>query len=405
MTYSPADPGVHARRVPAVKRAEHGFAIVEMLVATAIMLAVTAAIFSLMNPAQGMFAAQPEVSDMQQRMRIGVDALYRDILLAGAGIYAGAGVGPLGNYFAAIVPYRLGKVAPDPPGSFKTNTITLMFAPPASAQTTIADPLLTTSADIRLTAPSGCPTDDQLCGFKAGMTVLVFDSTGSHDTFDITSAQNNALHLQHHGEALNKPYDAGSFISQITQYTYWLKTDAAADTYQLMRYDGRQSDLPVADNVVGLTFEYYGDPSPAMVRPSQTPLTTYGPKPPALDVDAPANSWPAGENCAFTVAGGRPAPRMETLGAANGPLVRLDQARLTDGPWCPDAAAPGRYDVDLLRIRKVRVALRVQVANKAFRGPTGPLFARGGTSAGAERYIPDQEIAFDVTPRNLNLGR
>jgi prepilin-type N-terminal cleavage/methylation domain-containing protein len=396
---------VRARQGSSITRAQRGFTIVEMIVATAIMLAVTAAIFSLMNPARGMFAAQPEVSDMQQRMRVGVDALYRDILMAGAGTYAGAGIGPLGNYFAAIVPYRLGKLAPDPPGSFKTHTITLMYVPPAPAQTTIADPLTTTSADITVAVRSWCPKNDQLCGFKAGMTVLIFDGTGSHDTFHVTSLQNNALHLQHDGQALSKPYGPGSFISQITQYTYWLKTDAAAGAYQLMRYDGNQSDLPVADSIVGLTFEYYGEPVPAMLRGQQTPPTTYGPRPPGLGVDDPADSWPAGENCAFTVTGEQQAPRMETLGAANGPLVRLDQARLTDGPWCPDASSPNRHDVDLLRIRKVRVTLRVQVANKAFRGPRGPLFAQGGTSEGGNRYIPDQEIRFDVTPRDLNLGR
>ncbi len=64
-----------------------------------------------------------------------------------------------------------------------------------------------------------------------------------------------------------------------------------------------------------------------------------------------------------------------------------------------------RFDADLLRIRKVRVTLRVQVGAKSLRGPTGTFFLRGGTSTGAERYIPDQEISFEVTPRNLNFGR
>ena len=59
------------------RRAEAGFSIVEMLIPTAIMMVVTAATFGLMNPAHGMFAAQPEVSDMQQRLRIAADALTR----------------------------------------------------------------------------------------------------------------------------------------------------------------------------------------------------------------------------------------------------------------------------------------------------------------------------------------
>ena len=49
-------------------RGEGGFTLIEMLVASGIMLAVTAAVFQLMNPAQGVFKAQPEVADLQQRL-------------------------------------------------------------------------------------------------------------------------------------------------------------------------------------------------------------------------------------------------------------------------------------------------------------------------------------------------
>ena len=66
-----------------VRRHERGFSIVEMLIATVIMMAVTGATFQLMNPAQGMFAAQPEVSDMQQRLRIAIETLKKDLLMVG----------------------------------------------------------------------------------------------------------------------------------------------------------------------------------------------------------------------------------------------------------------------------------------------------------------------------------
>ena len=42
-------------------RSQAGFTITEMLIATAIMMAVTGGVFTLMNPAQGTFQAQPEV--------------------------------------------------------------------------------------------------------------------------------------------------------------------------------------------------------------------------------------------------------------------------------------------------------------------------------------------------------
>jgi hypothetical protein len=243
------------------------------------------------------------------------------------------------------------------------------------------------------------------------MVVLLYDDSGAFDTFQITNVQTNALHLQHRGTQLTKAYDSSANITQVAAFTYWLKTDTVAETYQLMRYDGWQTDLPIAENVVGLAFEYFGEPNPPALRKQVTdpvgPWTNYGPKPPALGVDYTSDNWGAGENCLFMVSGGQQVARTEmvALGPGNGPLVKMTEAMLTDGPWCPDSANANRYDADLLRIRRVKVTLRVQVGNAAFRGPTGALFLRGGTSSGGERYIPDQEIAFDVTPRNLNFAR
>jgi hypothetical protein len=86
-------------------------------------------------------------------------------------------------------------------------------------------------------------------------------------------------------------------------------------------------------------------------------------------------------------------------------LVALSAGTLTDGPWCPDGVNPNRFDADLLRIRRIAVTLRVESAAAALRGPAGQLFARAGTSTSAHRLLPDREIRFDVSPRNLNLAR
>jgi hypothetical protein len=47
----------------------------------------------------------------------------------------------------------------------------------------------------------------------------------------------------------------------------------------------------------------------------------------------------------------------------------------------------------------------VQAAVASLRGPAGVFFMRGGTSTSSQRYVPDQEIKFSVTPRNMTLGR
>lgn len=392
---------------------EQGYTIVELLVATAVMMVVTAAVFGVMNPSNGTFQAQTEVSDMQQRLRAAATSVAQDLLMAGAGTYSGSAVGALGNYFAPILPYRIGSLSPDPAAGvfYRPDAVTIVYVPTTASQCTIRDPMPQASSEIKVNAQPGCPAKDPLCGFDIGMRVLIFDDTGSWDTFTITNVQSDALHLQHQDDVLSKAYQAGARIAQIAMHTYWLRSDPANGAFQLMHYDGYQTDLALVDHVAAFRLEYFGDPRPPeLLRPVTDPTgpwTTYGPRPPALGVDNASDSWPAGENCAFRIdAGtGRQVPRLASLDGPAGGLVPLDPAILVDGPWCPDPAASSRFDADLLRIRRVRVTLRVQASADALRGPQGELFARGGLFAGAERFVPDQEVRFDITPRNMNLGR
>jgi hypothetical protein len=215
--------------------------------------------------------------------------------------------------------------------------------------------------------------------------------------------------LQHNksiaGNELSKSYDVGAQIAQINQKTYYY--DGVAR--QLKYYDGDQRDEAVVDNVVELVFEYWGDPRPPMmIRPvtdSTPPWTSYGPKPPALGVKPTA--WPAGENCAFTIdpVSGTHVGRLPDLSPGGDALIAMGKEMLTNGPWCPDANFPTRYDADLLRIRKIGVRARVQVASSELRGPAGVLWRNGGTAKSSAHLVPDQEIRFDITPRNFNLGR
>ncbi|MBI3262490.1 MAG: prepilin-type N-terminal cleavage/methylation domain-containing protein [Acidobacteria bacterium] len=397
----------------AIKTDQRGFTIVELLMATAIIMIVTGALFGLLNPAQGTFQAQPEAADMQQRLRVAIDALHKDLLMAGAGTYSGAAVGMLNNFFAPVVPYRVGTQNADPARGvfYRPDAISVMYVPTTASQCIIAETMPNSASEIKVNAQPGCPKNDPLCGFNEGMRVLIFDDAGAWDTFTITAIQSAALHLQHGSDPFSKPYELGARIAQVAMHTYWFKSDPATETFQLMHYDGYQNDIPIVENVVGFQLEYFGEPrAPELLKPvsdPKGPWTTYGPRPPALGVDVPGDTWPAGENCAFTIdaATGRQVSRLPALNTVPGSLMKLDPALFTDGPWCPDGGYPSRYDADLLRIRRVRVTLRVQASEKSLRGPAGTLFTRAGTTTSGERYLPDQEVQFDVTPRNLNLGR
>jgi Tfp pilus assembly protein PilW len=391
---------------------ESGFSIVETVIAMALMLTLTAIAIALVDPGEASFAARLESADMQQRLRVAAGTLYKDLVMAGAGAYQSANRGSLSHYFAAVLPYRQGTNHDDAGGTFKTDTITLMYVPSTAAQTTLASsgPSVV-SADVRVNWAAGCPVGDAACGFKNGMTVLLYDAEGDYDTFSITNIQSNMLHLQRTGGNLTyTEYPPNSTtIAQLTNIVYSQKSDASTDSYQLIsREGGTGSDVPVVDDLVALKFDYYGDPQPPrLLRSPDDPAgawTTYGPSPPSLLHQIPTKGYPPGENCTFLVdPAGVQVPRLPVLDAGTSvdALVMLTAAQLTDGPWCPDPASSNRWDADLLRIRRIGVTLRVESAAAALRGPASVLFAHGGTSKNGSTWLPDRQLTFQVWPRNM----
>ena len=360
-------------------RSEAGYTILELLISTAIMLTVTGAIFSLMNPAQGTAQTQPEVADMQQRMRVTQETLFKELAMAGAGVYQGASTGSLLNWFAPILPRRTGFLNPDPTqgaASYKTNAITIAYIPNSYSQSTIRQVMPPQSVELKVTAQPNCPKKDPLCGFITGMTVLIMDTSGHFDMFTITNTQSDAAHLQHRGQNLSHQYEVGAQVTQAVNYTYYLDTA----TNKFMRYDGDSTEIALVDDVVDLQFQYFGDPNPPVL-----------PKPQAGTA-----------NCLYDAAGNYVAG-MGPLPAQDGSFAELTKDVLTDGPYC--GSGSNEFDADLLRVRKVRVLLRVQASKASLRGTDAALFKNKGSAPGGERYVPDYRVAFEVSPRNLNLAR
>jgi len=269
-----------------------GFSLVEVLISLLLMLVVTSALFGLMNPAQMMFAVQAELPDMQQRLRVAADALGRDLFMAG------------GGGFAPIVPHRRGMESPDGPGTFRSDRVSLLYVPSSASRATTST-VTDSSGTVLVNAQPGCAPSEPLCRFRTGMLAVIFDGTGAYDMLRISGISTEPPALLHLGFPLSKAYPPSATIAQAEAATYWLQVDPLTNVSQLMKYDGKETDLPLADNVTALRFEYYTDS-----------------------------------------------------------LTRLDAAALTDGPWLPDSAFANRFDADLLRVRRVRATVRVR-ANQA----------------------------------------
>jgi prepilin-type N-terminal cleavage/methylation domain-containing protein len=379
---------------------ERGVSLVELLVAMAVSLAVAAAVAALIDPAGGTFAAQSEATDVHQRMRVAAATLRDELASAGAGVTRGLRRGPLNGFFAPVLPYRLD----EEPVVVDGGAVTIVYVPDTSAQAATAHAIRAASTTVLLQYEPGCPPADAACGFVRNEPVIVYDDAGGFSLYTVTSTAGASLQLRHERPDAPYVFAAGSTIASVVARTYVLRDDPSSGVSQLARVEGGRI-APVVDHVVGLAFEYAGAPAPPRViasTPEERLPTTYGPPPLAAGVPA----YPPGENCVFTRdATGLPVPRLPVLAADSSADVRLTPAEFTDGPWCPHATHPGRFDADALRIRRVTARIRIEAGVDAVRGPAGVLFARGGTARSGRPTVPDVEVQIDVAPRNLDPRR
>jgi hypothetical protein len=94
-----------------------GFSMVELILALGITVLATTVIFDLVGRTRRRFDEESHIADRQQRVRVAVDALYRDLAVA-----------------SAVLPYRLAGPAADSPGSFYTGVATVIIPQPEGEQ-------------------------------------------------------------------------------------------------------------------------------------------------------------------------------------------------------------------------------------------------------------------------------
>jgi prepilin-type N-terminal cleavage/methylation domain-containing protein len=381
-----------------------GFTLVELVVALTIALVVSAGVVRLADEARTFFVVQPEVMDVTQRARVGVNLLTAELTSAGAGASLGADAGPLIRWIPPIVPARYqgsGAGASDPTGRVFSDRLTIVTAAQDVPLVAVRGAIAGAAAAVPIVIAAGCPAADAVCGFRAGQRIAMFDRTAAFDlatvraTAALPGPPPGMAELFHDASALTKAFreEDDARVVQVRAVTYY--HDVARN--QLRRATGPRADAPVLDDVVGLSFRYFGDRAP----PSS-------PHPP-----------PGAANCLFDAAG---VPALGALAPDDGDRVELTEAMLTDGPWCGAGAGPSGgaggasgggggaagvgtvFDADLYRVRRIRVTLRVQANPSWVRGRDPNLFQRPGTGMAARLFVPDYIITFDVSPRNLQVG-
>lgn len=351
-----------------------GFSLVETCVALALAAIVVSTAVGLATTNVALTEYVPAAVEVQQRARAAVMLLQTDLAMAGAGADSGGRAGPLVAWVPPILPRHAALSGGDSASTARADVIAIDYVAASAPVMTTAAPIAGDAATLTIAPTAGCPASATLCGLEKGTVVLVHDGTGRHALYSVTasSAAGAAIAAL---QSASPSFPAGAFVVPIVVREYSFDADAR----QLLRRDDGGAAVAVIDEVVAMSVEYWGDPQPPA-----------SPRPP-LGVS----------NCLYDAAG-HSNGALPVLPIEGGSLAPLPLSMLADGPWCGEGDRA--FDVDLLRIRAVRIRLRVQAGVDRFR-LVGPDYLHPGSAARPMSAVPDMSFVVDATPRNLNLGR
>ncbi len=340
-----------------------GFALLELLVAAMLTLVTLAILASALPPVLDVIHAVPEATDLQQRARATEEVMSGVVASAGAGPSL-LGKGPLSIAVPAIWPRRL-LTSADPSGTAWADRISVLHVDLLAAQAPLAAPVPYGATALALAWHAACGVHLS-CGFRRGDLVLVYDGSGAMALARVADVSGMTM-------VLDGPVDQAIALPAVIAVVSATALTFDATRRQLRRTDGGAPSQPVTDEVIGMQVRYYGSAAP--------------PRWPAV---------PGVETCAVTAAG---TPKLGWLGPVPGPPVELTVADLTDGPWC--GAGEWRFDADLLRVRAVRIALRLQASSPASRGLSTLWFATPGQARRPGQEVRDVELDLFAPAPNL----
>jgi prepilin-type N-terminal cleavage/methylation domain-containing protein len=104
-----------------------GFSLLELVVSMLILSVVAASLARLTGAVERTSRRQPARSDAQQRLRVGLGAIARDLLQAGAGLNLAPFSGPLAGHLPPVRPARSGASRPDSELSFTQDRLSIAY--------------------------------------------------------------------------------------------------------------------------------------------------------------------------------------------------------------------------------------------------------------------------------------
>ena len=347
-----------------------GASLIELLIAVSLALVLSALAVRVLGDAVDAFAWQPASSELSARADAVARLLTADLSAAGLGLRVQVGspaplAGPtplrLTSWLPPILPRVVALDGADTDDVAVSDRLTIVTVADGAPQ-----------AAVRRWPPRWlfvpgptCPALIDGCGLRAGVPLLWLESRPGFQLGEVAAVDAAGLDVDGVTPAADDAIVAGV---ELVSYRF----DAARG--ELLRGRAAGRGLAVAGHVLAFEVELWGDGDPPV-----------------------APRWPPGGASCLTLADG--SPRLPRWAAPGAPALRIDAARLADGPWC--GAAPFRFDADLFRVRHVRVKLRLEADDDTTRGRDPATTARRGSAATPAREVQDIDVAIDVAPPAL----
>ncbi len=334
---------------------------VDILIALVVTTMVVGATLTLVDPVRRAVSVQVETAEVHQRARAGFARLEADLRNAGVARVLHGPSFPLPR--ASVVPARsIGQRAAGGGAGRRVaaDAITVIQATELPRVTT-GSRVSPSDLSVSLVDGPGCAGLQLSCGFLPNMTVMIFDQEGQSDVLKITHTNGPVVTISPPFEGRILAYPAGSTLVPVVVRSYYFA--AAGEQLRLRSEWG--ADAPVLDDVVGVSFRYFGRPQ----------------------LPAVGDTTRARVPCLATSS-----PRVTVLPVQ----VELSSTILGDGPWCGGGA---EFDVDLLRVQRVQVTLVLQTSRPEHRGLDPKLFVNPG-DARAAAWVPDVTARFDAAVGN-----
>jgi hypothetical protein len=248
-------------------RADAGYTLVELLVAAALLILLTAFTCTILADTRAALQVVAERADVHQRGRVALDFLAFRIRGAGAGPDRGAAAGPLVRWLPPIRPGRLGRR--DAGAEFSTAVWTVESLPGVPPATLAFDaPAGAAILDVELAAGCALP-----CGFVERLALVLVDPGGDFDVFVVTSFDGVSAAVRPLAVGTGASFPRGTPVLPVDVRGYYWNAPAR----ELRVFDADGTDLPAVDNVVAMSVEYFAAGGDGTLQPLSAATLEDGP--------------------------------------------------------------------------------------------------------------------------------